>query len=81
VRGRRKTASRRPVYRFESADAIARASNLEFRCRVDSCRLRSCAAVQRLRLRPGKHTLFAAALDEGGNQSPVARTAIVVSKR
>jgi uncharacterized delta-60 repeat protein len=81
VRGPRKTASRRPVYRFESADAIARASRLKFRCRVDSRRLRPCAAAQRLRLRPGKHTLFVAALDEAGNQSRVARTAIVVSKR
>jgi uncharacterized delta-60 repeat protein len=81
VRGPRKTAARRPRYRLSARDAITAAANLRFRCRVDSRRLRPCAASLRLRLRPGKHTLFAVAIDQAGNRSRLARTVIVISKR
>ncbi len=81
VRGLRRTASRRPVYRFSARDALTASAELRFRCSVDSPRLHACSRVLRPRMQPGKHVLRVAALDKAGNMGTTARVVLRVVKR
>jgi pimeloyl-ACP methyl ester carboxylesterase len=73
VRGLRRTVSATPFYRLSAKDSVTKASALRFRCRLNTRRLRRCAARPRLHLARGKHVLHVEALDEAGNRSPSAR--------
>ena len=81
IRGRRSVRKgQRVVLRFSASDRFTPSSRIEFRCSVDSSRLKSCRATFRARLRPGRHTIRARAIDRVGNQSGLAKARIVVKR-
>ncbi len=71
IRGPRFTRRRRNTYRFTSSDADNVASELRFRCSIDSRRLHRCGSRLTGHLKRGRSFLRVQAIDPAGNMSRV----------
>jgi hypothetical protein len=69
---------RAPRYAFSASDPDDPASELSFRCSLDSRRLHACPSPYGLRLGRGRHVLRVRARDPAGNGSPIRTVELVV---
>jgi hypothetical protein len=80
VRGPRWTRNRTPAYRFASHDLDGPDALIRYRCSFDSYRLHACRARYAQALRPGRHVLRVAAVDDEGARSATATVRVVVAR-
>jgi hypothetical protein len=81
IRGPRSVRKGVLTVRFSSSDEFTPTGRIRYKCALDSRRLKSCPAVFRKRVRPGRHVLRAKAVDSVGNQGDLATFRILVKQK